>query len=424
MSQIETLNFLTPDEVQSVAEQHGTPVFVYDEATLVAQANSALAFDAPYGLAVRYAMKANPNSHILRVFNEKGVQIDASSGFEAERAMRAGVTPADISITSQEIPKNLDSLIEQGVQFNACSLHQLQTYGRLFPGSEVGVRINPGLGSGHSNRTNVGGPASSFGIWHEYVGEVLKTAQEYDLTISRLHTHIGSGSDPEVWTKVAAMSLEQAKAFPDVDTIDLGGGFKVARMQDEIETDLKVVGPVIARALEQFYQETGRKLKLEIEPGTFLVANAGSLITTIHDITDTGEAGYTFLKVDGGMTEVMRPSLYGAQHPLVVVNALPEKHQKYVVVGHCCESGDILTPQPGDPEAIAERLLQTANIDDLLVVEGVGAYCAYMSAQNYNSFPLRPEVMKTVGGQLVEICRRETLEEMLHLETKHGSPAQ
>jgi diaminopimelate decarboxylase len=142
------------------------------------------------------------------------------------------------------------------------------------------------------------------------------------------------------------------------------------------------------------------------------------LITTIQDITDTGEQGYTFLKVDGGMTEVMRPSLYGAQHPLVVVNNLPEEHIKYVVVGHCCESGDLLTPYPNDPEAISERLLQKAEIEDLLVVEGVGAYCAYMSVQNYNSFPLRPEVMRRVGGELVEICRRETLSEMLHLETE------
>lgn len=188
-----------------------------------------------------------------------------------------------------------------------------------------------------------------------------------------------------------------------METIDLGGGFKVARMRDEIGTNLQTIAPVIASALERFYEETGRKLKLEIEPGTFLVANAGSLVTTIHDISDTGEGGHTFLKIDGGMTEVMRPSLYGAQHPIVVVNELPEEHNKYVVVGHCCESGDILTPQPNDPEAIDERLLQRADIGDLLVIEGVGAYCAYMSAQNYNSFPLVLEVMRTTGGT-IEIC--------------------
>jgi len=417
MNQVETLNFLSSEEVATVAKQFGTPVFVYDEKILQRQADVALAFAAPFGLTVRYAMKANPNSHILKVFNKKGVQIDASSGFEAERAMLAGIKPEDILITSQELPKNLKELVEQGVHFNACSLHQLSEYGKQFPGSKVSVRINPGLGSGHSNRTNVGGPSSSFGIWHEYVNDVLAIASKYGLTINRLHTHIGSGSDPDVWTKVANMSLEQVRQFPDVEILDLGGGFKVARMEDEIGTDLQTVGPVINEAFTRFYKETGRKLKLEIEPGTFLVANAGSLVTTIHDIVDTGESGFTFLKVDTGMTEIMRPSLYGAQHPLVVVNDQPKEYKKYVVVGHCCESGDLLTPYPGDPEAIADRLLQKADIGDLIVVEGVGAYCAYMSAQNYNSFPLRPEVVRMSNGKLVEICRRETIEEMLSLET-------
>lgn len=418
MTKLEQLNFLTKSDVAKVAEGFGTPVFVYDEATLRAQAKKALAFDAPYGLTVRYAMKANPNSHILKVLDSEGIEIDASSGYEAERAILAGVKPEKILITSQELPKNLVELVERGVNFNACSLNQLEEYGKALPGTEVSVRINPGLGSGHSNRTNVGGPSSSFGIWYEYVDKVKDIAKKYNLKTTRLHTHIGSGSDPEVWTKVAAMSLEQVKAFPDVTSLDLGGGFKVARMKDEIGTDLSLISPVIAEALEKFFKETGRKIKLEIEPGTFMVANSGSLITRIHDIVDTGEAGYTFLKIDSGMTEIMRPALYGAQHPLIVVNDRPEDHQKYVVAGHRCESGDTLTPYPGDPEVINDRLLQKAEIGDLMVIEGVGAYCAYMSAQNYNSFPLRPEVMKVGDGKFVEICRRETLTEMLHLETQ------
>ncbi|MEO5627845.1 MAG: diaminopimelate decarboxylase [Candidatus Saccharimonadales bacterium] len=416
MNQVESLNFLTHQEAALVAEQFGTPVFVYDEKILQRQADAALSFDAPFGLTVRYAMKANPNSHILRVLDKRGIEIDASSGYEAERAILAGIAPQKILITSQEFPKNLTDLVEQGVQFNACSLHQLRQYGELFPDTKVSIRINPGLGSGHSNRTNVGGPSSSFGIWHEYIDEVLAISKQYRLTINRLHTHIGSGSDPEVWTKAASLSLEQAKQLPDVEVLDLGGGFKVARMEDEIGTDLKVIGPVIGAAFKKFYKQTGRKLKLEIEPGTYLVANAGCLVSRIHDIVDTGKSGYTFLKVDTGMTEILRPSLYGAQHPLIVVNNQPANPQKYVVVGHCCESGDLLTPYPGDPEAIAERLLQKANIGDLMVIEAVGAYCAAMSAQNYNSFPLRSEVLKTVDGKFVEICRRETLQAMLSLE--------
>lgn len=412
MNSLETLRFLNQEEVIDAAAEHDTPLFVYDEASLRAQADEALAFNAPFGLEVRYAMKANSHREILRIFADKGLGIDASSGFEAERAILAGIKPSNISITSQELPKNLKELVEEGVDFNACSLHQLREYGKLFPGTKVGVRINPGSGTGHSPKTNVGGPLSSFGIWHEYLDEVLEVAEEYDLEINRLHTHIGTGGDPQVWTDVARMTLEQVKRLPDVTTVDFGGGFKVARMQNEVGTKLSVVGPVIADAIKKFYEETGRKLKLEIEPGTFLVANAGSLITTIRDIVDTGKAGHQFIKIDSGMTEVLRPSLYGAQHPLVVVNDRPLQPEKYVVVGHACESGDLLTPKPGEPEVVDERLLQHAEIDDLLVIEGVGAYCASMSADNYCSFPSAAAFMRRMDGKMVLISKPGSLEEV------------
>ena len=101
-----------------------------------------------------------------------------------------------------------------GVKFNACSLHQLEVYGKAMPNTELGVRINPGLGSGGTNRTNVGGPASSFGIWHEYIPQIFEIAKKYGLKIIRIHTHIGSGSDPKVWQKVASMSLGTVEKFP------------------------------------------------------------------------------------------------------------------------------------------------------------------------------------------------------------------
>ena len=169
----------------------------------------------------------------------------------------------------------------------------------------------------------------------------------------RIHTHIGSGSDPEVWKMVASMTLDLARSFPSVDTINLGGGYKVARMPDEKPTHLQEIGIPVKELFTSFAQDTGRQLKLEIEPGTFLLAHACSLVTRIQDVTSTGPDGYRFLKLDSGMTEILRPSLYGAQHPINIV--CEPGQQKFrepteqVVVGHCCESGDLLTPAPGDP---------------------------------------------------------------------------
>lgn len=191
--------------------------------------------------------------------------------------------------------------------------------------------------------------------------EAKEIAQKYNLKITRIHTHIGSGSDPMVWAKVSQMSLDIVKLFPDVTILNLGGGFKIARMDSEVTADLQSVGAEVKKKFEAFYEETGRKLHMEIEPGTYLVANACSLVCQIQDIMDTGAEGYSFLKLNSGMTEVTRPSMYGSQHSIFVINDAQEQ-QEYVVTGHCCESGDIWTPINGDPEGIAPRMLNKAAI--------------------------------------------------------------
>jgi diaminopimelate decarboxylase len=155
----------------------------------------------------------------------------------------------------------------------------------------------------------VGGPTASFGIWHELLDEVKAVVQEHNLTIERIHTHIGSGSDPDVWQTVSLLSLNLVRHFPSVVSLNLGGGYKVGRMSFEKSTDLQLVAEPVKEAFRAFAEETGRQIKLEIEPGTFLVANAGAMVSTVQDIVTTGAEGHTFLKLDSGMTEVLRPSL-------------------------------------------------------------------------------------------------------------------
>jgi diaminopimelate decarboxylase len=408
-------NFLTPDQARALQAEFGTPLYVYDEQSLRAQAQALLAFPHPYGYTARYAMKACPNSTILRILHEEGLHIDASSAYEAQRAMAAGIPANHIQLTAQQLPHNLEELISSGVLFNACSLHQLSEYGRQFPGSEVCVRINPGLGSGHNNRTNTGGPSSSFGIWHEHLGDIQYIATEHDLRITRMHTHIGSGSDPAMWDRCARLALAVVAKLPDVQTLSLGGGFKVLRMADEQSTDLQQVGQKICAELEAFATDHDRQLHLELEPGTFLVANAGAIIATVMDVIDTGAEGYNFIKIDSGMTELLRPSMYGAQHPIALVPAKDGERPTadYLIAGHCCESGDLLTPEPGNPEGLAPRTLPQAHIGDALVIDGAGAYGASMSSKNYNSFPEAPEILMQTKGTPKLIRQRQTLDQLL-----------
>lgn len=406
--------FLNADIANDVAALAGTPSYVYHLPTLMKNAETVLNFPHPFGFTARFAMKSSPNAAFLRLFHSMGLHIDASSGPEVHRSLAAGIPAHEISLSSQELPADFAHLWQMGIQINACSLRQLELLGDARPGAEVGLRFNPGAGSGGTNRTNVGGPSSSFGIWHEYLPKVRETLAKHKLVAVRIHTHIGSGSDPAVWLKVARLTLDLVREFPSARTMNLGGGFKVARVAGEKATDLLEVGEPVADLLREFARESGRELHLEIEPGTFLMANADGLLTKIQDIVDTGKDGYRFYKLDGGMTEVLRPSLYGAQHPIHIFTKTKSHSSSAptVVVGHCCESGDILTPAPGEPELLAPRLLPEAAPGDLCWIGGAGAYCAAMATKNYNSFPEAPEVLIDHAGHPKLIRRRQPLEQI------------
>lgn len=419
--EIERLNGISKEQVRKIAEHFGTPVYAYSQKILEEQADKVLHFPAPFGFTARFALKANPNATIAKIFHEKGLHFDVSSGLEAFRLMRLGIPMDNCLLTSQEIPSNLDSLVRRGMKYNACSLHQLDNYGQNFPGTNVSIRVNSGLGSGGTNRTNTGGPASSFGIWHEQLTDALKIAKKYGLNIERMHSHIGSGSDPEVWKKVARMCLYNVERIinvgQDINILNLGGGYKVGRMNYEKSTDLQECGRPVTDALVKFADRTGKKLNLEIEPGTYLVANAGFVISRVIDLKETPR--YKFIVTNTGMTEVTRPSLYGAQHPIIVVPRHERRRtsiEDYVVSGHCCESGDILTPAPGDSEALQPRALNSAKIGDYVVVGGAGAYCAGMATTNYNSFLQAPEVLIDRKGKLHLIRRRQEFSQMVKNE--------
>lgn len=150
---MEVSRFISVDKAKEIKEEYGTPIYIYDERTLIDQANKALLFPNLYGLKVRFAMKACPNAAILKLFMKMGICFDASSGYEVRRAVMAGVNPQDISLSSQELPHDFQELIELGIEFNACSLKQLETFGQLFPKRGCGVRFNPGKGSGGTGKT-------------------------------------------------------------------------------------------------------------------------------------------------------------------------------------------------------------------------------------------------------------------------------
>lgn len=378
--------------LHQLASEHGTPLFVYSHDYLKKRAVELVNLELPYGLTPRYAVKANTHPEIIRLFDEVGLWFDASSSYEVDELLKMGIAGEKISLSSQQPAHNLSGILKAGVQYVATSLHQLELFcAAAEAGARVALRVNPGLGAGHNNRTTTGGANSSFGLWAAYVPDALALARDHNVIINRLHVHIGSGADPRMWGTVIETALDIVKQMPDVTTLDIGGGFKIHRYADDHEADMQEITAVFSEHLRTFAEQNGRELRLEIEPGTWLVAHAGTLLAEIVDIVDTGDDGHTFLRLNTGMNDIIRPSMYGAQHGMDVLNDATDQ-QEYVVVGHNCETGDILSPMPGDPEGIEPRIVHTAYIGDVIAIRDAGAYCASFSAKGYNSFPNAKEV--------------------------------
>ncbi len=404
-------NFITADIAQQIKQKYTTPVYVYDEQVLSDTADDFLGFPNAFGHDVRYAMKANPNVNILKLFNKKGLKIDAASEYEVKRAISAGFDGKDIHISAQEFPVDMQFLLDNNVEFIATSLDQITRYGELNSGGNIGIRINPGSWSGAFKAISTGGTTSGFGIWHEYIADIKQICKKYNLTVTKIHIHIGSENTPESWVKSATTGLDFVRQFPDAHTLDMGGWFKKAIMPYEQSADLQGIWKAVAEKFEEFKAETGREIHLEVEPGKFMVINSCSVICEVVDIVNTWEDGYEFIRVNSWMTEMPRVPMYGVQEPIYILNNSDSKTD-YVVIGHCCESGDLLTCKLYEQEEIETRSLNTAQVWDLMVIDGVGAYNASMSMKNYNSFPEAWELMLRKDGSIVEIRARQTLEEI------------
>ncbi|MDY0165921.1 MAG: diaminopimelate decarboxylase [Thermoguttaceae bacterium] len=401
--------------VTELARRFGTPLFVYDQERIVRRVADLAMFDR-----VRYAQKACSNLAILDLLRRRGVLVDAVSAGEVQRALRAGYapdgTPPPIVYTADIFDaESLELCVQLNLHVNCGSPDMIEQWGQRAPGSGVTLRLNPGFGHGHSQKTNTGGEQSKHGIWHEQLGECLARAKQFDLTVTGLHMHIGSGTDLEHLSRVcAAMESAACEAGPSVASISAGGGLPVPYRDGEEYVDLDAyyqLWDAVRRRLEARF---GHPVGLEIEPGRYLVAEAGYLIAEVRAVKQ--QADNTFYLVDAGFNNLARPILYGAYHPMAITPAGSdtERPQRDVIVGGpLCESGDIFTQEEGG--FVCTRRLPDARVGDFLVIENVGAY-GFVMGSNYNSKPLAAEVLLR-GDGLHLIRRRQSFEELMHGES-------
>lgn len=403
-------------QLAELARQYGSPLWVYHADTIRRRIAELKGFDV-----IRYAQKANSNTHILSLMREQGVKVDAVSLGEIERALAAGyradsAEPSDIVFTADVLDRaTLARVAAEGIAVNAGSIDMLRQLGAASPGHRVWLRVNPGFGHGHSQKTNTGGENSKHGIWHEQVADALAVIRQFGLHLVGLHMHIGSGVDYGHLQQVCGAMVRLATQLGhDIEAISAGGGLSIPYRDGDARIDTAHYFELWDEARRRIAAHLGHPVRLEIEPGRFLVAESGALISEVRAVKTMGSR--RFVLVDAGFNDLMRPAMYGSHHDISVLSAGGEEKSgeraPCVVAGPLCESGDVFTQQEGG--VVESRLLPEAQVGDLLVFHDAGAYGATMSS-NYNSRPLLAEAMID-GASSRLIRRRQTMAELLELE--------
>jgi len=407
---------LTAANLHSLVAEFGCPVWAYDAEIIRRRIAQLAQFDV-----VRFAQKACSNIHILRLMREQGVKVDSVSLGEIERALAAGYQPQngadEIVFTADVIdPPTMARVHELQIPVNAGSVDMLAQLGEVSPGHRVWLRVNPGFGHGHSQKTNTGGENSKHGIWYSDLPAALEVMQRYQLKLVGIHMHIGSGVDYGHLEQVCGAMVSQVIEFgQDLEAISAGGGLSIPYREGEEAIDTDHYFGLWNSAREKIAAHLGHPVKLEIEPGRFLVAESGVLVAQVRSVKAMGSRH--FVLIDAGFNDLMRPAMYGSYHHISALAAdgrdlTAEPLIDTVVAGPLCESGDVFTQQAGGE--VETRALPAVVPGDYLVLHDTGAYGASMSS-NYNSRPLLPEVLFDHGAARL-IRRRQTIDELLALE--------
>ena len=275
---------------------------------------------------------------------------------------------------------------------NLDSLTQIKRFGEMRPGGTISFRINQGIGAGFHKHTITGGPESKFGIDILQLDEVRALAKKYNLRIIGIQQHIGSNIlDENTFMKAITTLLETAKTFPDLESIDFGGGFGIPYQFGERPLIMQSLGEKISSVLDSFIKEYGRKLLVRFEPGRFLVAEAGVLLAKVTEIKQSPYK--IFVGIDSGFNQLIRPAMYGAYHEIINASCVTGEKEKVSVVGNICESADFFAQ---------DREITKFSEGDTVAILDSGAY-GYAMSSLFNSRSLPAEVL--VEGKTSRLIR-------------------
>jgi diaminopimelate decarboxylase len=389
--------------LKQAAAEYGTPLYVYHAETITAQLNKLKDAFSACPSRFFYACKALTNINILRLLRHAGSGLDCVSINEVKLGLKAGFLPDQILYTPNCVDfSELDAVKQYGVHINIDNLSLLEKFGHKYGNSyPVCIRINPHIMAGGNFKISTGHVDSKFGISIHQIRHIERIVQTTNLLVTGLHMHTGSEiKDVNVFLQGLEVMFEAARHFPHIQFIDLGSGFKVPYHNDDVATDIELLGNKVATAFSEFEQETGKRLEVWFEPGKFLVSEAGYFIVKANVIKQT--TATVFIGVDSGFNHLIRPMFYESYHRIENLSNPDGTPRIYTVVGNLCETDTFAW----------DRKIPEVREGDLLVFYNAGAYGFEMSS-NFNS-RLKPAEVMIKNNTLHLIRKRDEFEALLH----------
>ena len=387
----------------SIANQFGSPIYVYDAEKMEHQYNRLTqAFQNVPQLRINYAVKALSNVNILSFMHSLGAGLDTVSVQEVKLSLSAGVPAQMIIFTPNGVSlEEIEEAAALGVQINIDNLSLLEQFGSKHPDVPVCIRINPHVMAGGNANISVGHIDSKFGISIHQLPHIVRIVENTGMRINGIHMHTGSDIlDIDVFLHAAEILFTTAKSFHDLEFLDFGSGFKVPYHLNDIETNIEELGQKLGERFQSFCKDYGKELTLAFEPGKFLVSEAGFFLTQVNVVKQTTST--VFAQVNSGFNHLIRPMLYGSQHHIENISNPNGRKRFYSVVGYICETDTFAN----------NRRINEISEGDLLCFRNAGAYCFSM-ASNYNS-RFRPAEIFWHQGEAKLIRKAEQFDDLLH----------
>ena len=393
---------LSHSQLTAIAEEFGTPVYIYHAEKIAEQYQKLKDAFANQDVVIFYASKALTNVSILRYIKSIGANVDCSSINEVKLALHAGFAPEKVLYTSNGIAfEEIEEAKNLGVHINIDSLSNLEKFGKKFGHTyPVGIRLRPNILAGGNLKISTGHDKSKFGIPVDQFQKVLECVEENNLFIRGLHIHTGSEiKDADVFVKGIEKLFEIIPYFKELEFVDLGGGFKVPYKEGDTETDITLLAEKVKEAFANHPNPGNKPLQIWFEPGKFMVSEAGYFVTQVNVLKEAGTT--IFAGINSGFNHLIRPMFYDSYHRIENLSNQNGPEKTYTVVGNICETDTFAS----------DRQIREIREGDYLVFYNAGAYGFEMSS-NFNS-RFKPAEVMVKDGKAVLIRRRDVFEDLL-----------